>query len=517
MSLFRSSATIAGFTLISRVFGFVRDMLIANIMGASMLTDAFFVAFKLPNFMRRLFAEGAFNAAFLPMFAGMHRTQGDAESNRFASETFSFMLLVLSIFTTLCILFMPWLMVVLAPGFEAGSEKFDLTVELTRITFPYLLFISLVCLLSGVLNSYEKFAAVAAAPILLNLGMIIALYGFADMGATPAHALSMGVTVSGIAQLVWLLWHCQRVGVLPRLKIPRLTQDVRKLMRLMGPAALGASVGQINLLIDVMIASSLAEAVSYLYYADRIQEFPLGVIGIAVATALLPGLSKHIRAGEQDYAKRKVDQALQLVLFFGLPCAFALCIASEPIIRFVYERGAFAMADSLQVAPALFAYSAGLPAFVCVKVLVNYFYAAQDIKTPVRIAIFCVALNLALNLLLMGPFKHVGLAMATTISGWANCLLLGIILHRRSWYRLDGVMLRFIAKSLLCCILMCAVIWVCMDTLPLGKTPDEMTKITLLIAIVGGGGVTYLASAYAMRIISREEINTWFKRRVDRA
>lgn len=517
MSLFRSSGTIAFFTLLSRIFGFVRDMLIATIMGASMQTDAFFVAFKLPNFMRRLFAEGAFNSAFLPMFAGMLKTEGEERSLRFASETFSYLLFVLLIVCGLCMLFMPYLMGVLAPGFEPGSEKYILTVELTRITFPYLLFISLVCLLSGMLNSYEKFAAVAAAPILLNIIMVFALLGLEDLTPGPGYALSIGVILAGIAQFVWLLYFCQKLGITPKLRRPRLTPDVKKLLTLIAPAAIGASVGQVNLLIDVIIASHMEEAISFLYYADRLYELPLGVIGVAVATALLPRLSKHIRAGEKSHATASVNQGLQLVLFFGLPSAVALITIAMPIVRAIYEHGAFSLSDSRMVAPALMAYAVGLPAFVCAKVLANIFYASQDIKTPVRIAIFCVTINVVFNLLLMGPFGHIGLAMATTISGWTNVLLLGFILHRRDMYRLDTRMIAFISKCLLCCALMSASLAGIMLLMPISDDATTFDKILLTLILVPVGGTVYAVSIVLFRVVPVSTIKGWLKRKADPA
>lgn len=515
MSLFRSSGIIAFFTLLSRVFGFVRDMLIASIMGASMQTDAFFVAFKLPNFMRRLFAEGAFNSAFLPMFAGMLKTEGEEKASRFASEIFSYLLFVLLIVCGLCMLFMPYLMGILAPGFEPGSEKYILTVELTRITFPYLLFISLVCLLSGMLNSYEKFAAVAAAPILLNIVMVFALLGLKDFTPGPGYALSVGVILAGIAQFVWLLYFCQKLGITPKLQRPHLTPNVKKLLTLIAPAAIGASVGQVNLLIDVIIASHMEEAISFLYYADRLYELPLGVIGVAVATALLPRLSKHIRAGEKSQATVSINQGLQLVLFFGLPSAVALSTIAMPIVRAIYEHGAFSLSDSRMVAPALMAYASGLPAFVAAKVLSNVFYASQDIKTPVRIAIFCVTVNIAFNLLLMGPFGHIGLAIATTISGWTNLLLLGIILHRRNIYRLNAGMIAFIAKCLLCCALMAASLAVIMMLIPLDNDAATFDKILQTAILVVVGSLVYAVTVMLFNVVPLKTIKSWIKRKAD--
>ncbi len=442
MSLLKSSFTVGGLTLLSRLFGFLRDMVMAFLLGAGMQTDAFFVAFKLPNFMRRLFAEGAFNSAFLPMFAGKLKTEGREDALRFASEAFTLLLLILLIVTAIAMLFMPQLMFVLAPGFSNDPEKFALTVTLTRITFPYLIFISLICLLGGVLNSFDRFAAVASAPIVMNVTIIGAMLLLPAYMPTPAHALSVGVLLAGVGQYAWLALACRRDKTVPKLVRPRLSPDMKKLLLLIGPAALGAGVVQVNLLIDVIIASTMEHAVSYLYYADRLYELPLGVIGIAVATALLPRLSREVRSGEKGEALKLVNESILLVAFFGLPAAAALLMIAHPVIMVLFEHGQFSAGDTMATAPALIAYAAGLPSFLLVKIFASVFFAAQDTRTPVRVAIVAVIVNLVFNLILMQFFAHVGLAMATSISGWVNAAMLGILLHRRGMF-LPGRKLMF--------------------------------------------------------------------------
>lgn len=459
MSFIKSSATIGGYTLISRILGFARDVTIASGLGASFLSDAFFVAFKLPNFLRRLFAEGAFNVAFVPMFSGMLAVEGEEKAKQFASEAMSFLLLVLFIVTAVFIACMPWLMYILAPGFSADATKFELTVALTRITMPYIIFISLVSLFGGILNSGGKFAAVAATPIILNLCLIIVPFLVEDVTPTGAHALSVAVMVAGVAQWLFLLYFCKRRNILPKLVRPRLTPQVKKLLLLIAPAALGAGVAQINLFIDIIIASQFDSGVSYLYYADRINELPLALIGIAVGTVLLPLLSRQIRQGDMQAAYKSQNNAIAFVLFLSLPAMCAIVVLAEPIIRVMFERGEFTPNDTIATYKALIAFALGLPAFVLIKVLAPGFYANEDTKTPFKIATFCIVVNLVFNLLLMGHFKHVGMAMATSIAGWVNVGLMLMALKRRNWLVLEPRLVKEITKMTVSCAAMVAVLW----------------------------------------------------------
>jgi putative peptidoglycan lipid II flippase len=446
MSLVKSTLTIGFFTLLSRISGFVRDVLMANLIGASWLSDAFFVAFKLPNFFRRLFAEGAFNAAFIPSFSSILTAEGRDAAIRFAGEVMSVLLVVLLVLNAIFIIFMPWITPLFAPGFADTPEKFNLTVTLSQITFPYILFISLVSLLGGILNSMGKFAAAAASPILLNLCMIAAMLGLNFISETPAHALAYGVFIAGLVQLGWLVYICAKQNVLPQLLSPRLTRQVRMMLLLMAPAALGSGVQQLNLLIDVIIASHIPGAVSYLYYADRITELPIGMIGVAVGTVLLPMLSKQIRNGELAEARTSMNRALELVLLFGLPATAALCVIAEPVIRVLYQHGAFTPEDMRQTVPTLIAFTAGLPAFLAVKIFAPGFFANHDTKTPFKIAVACVIINLFFNLTLSGPFAQVGMAAATSIAGWVNVAAMGWILHKRGIFVPDALLTSRLTK-----------------------------------------------------------------------
>lgn len=498
MSLVKSTATIGGYTLLSRVLGFVRDVTIASSLGASFLSDAFFVAFKLPNFLRRLFAEGAFNSAFVPLFSGMLAVEGKEEARKFAGEAMSFLLLVLLIVTGIFILAMPWLMYVLAPGFTSDPLKFDLTVTLTRITMPYIIFISLVSLLGGVLNSGDKFAAVAATPVIMNLCLIIIPYFIEDITPTAAHALAIAVMVSGVAQWLWLVRFCRRQGMLPKLSRPRLTPEVKKLLALIAPAALGAGVAQINLFIDIIIASQFASGVSYLYYADRINELPLAVIGIAVGTALLPMLSRQIREGKHEEAFRSQNRAIELTLFLSLPAALALMVIAQPIIGVMFQRGEFTALDTAATYPALMAFAAGLPAFILVKILAPAFYAHHDTKTPFKIAMVCIGVNLLFNLLLMVPLQHVGMALATSIAGWVNVALMTRTLLARKWMAIPRTLLVQAGKILAACAVMAIMLANANAFIAPYLSGHEWTRFTALIALVAAGAGVYLAASLAV-------------------
>ena len=499
MALGRWVATVGGYTLGSRLLGFIRDILIAAILGAGPVSDAFFVAFKLPNFLRRLFAEGAFNAAFVPLFAGELEQNGRDAAKAFAEEVLAVLLCVLLLLVVVAQIVMPWLMYALAPGFADDPEKFDLTVQLTRIAFPYILFISLVSLLGGVLNSLYRFAAAAATPIILNLVLIAALLGLSHWTATPGHALAIGVSAAGVLQFAWLIVALRRAGIALRLPRPRLTPRVKHMLVIIAPAALGAGIAQVNLVVDVIIASLLPEgAVSFLYYADRINQLPLGVIGVAVGTALLPLLSRQLRAGQDEDAGRSQNRAIEGALLLTLPAAAALMIIAEQVIAVLFERGAFSSAATIASADALIAYAAGLPSFVMIKVLVPGYFARQDTRTPVRIAIICLVINVALNLILMGPLGHVGIALATTLSGWLNAALLARGLHRRGYFTADQRLRRRMPRMLLATLAMAAALWAVSSALtgPLGASLG--TGVGSLLALMFTGILVYGLAARAV-------------------
>jgi putative peptidoglycan lipid II flippase len=439
MALIRSVATIGSYTLVSRVFGFVRDILTAAILGAGPVADAFFVAQRLPNLFRSLFAEGAFSAAFVPLASSAMAEGGKEAVREFAEEAFAVLFCALTIFVVLGEIFMPAVMHVIAPGFTGEPGKFELVVALTRITFPYLMFISLVALQGGLLNSLDRFAAAAATPVLLNIFLIAGLWAMAHFGWSDGRVLAWALTAAGIAQFLWLAVSCAQAGVLIRPRLPRLTPKVRRTLGIMAPAVIGAGVTQLNLMISTALASLLPEgSVSYLYYADRLNQLPLGVVGIAVATAILPPLSRQVHGGDLAGAIQTQNRGVELSVLLTLPAAIGLAILAHPILAVLFKRGAFGDAATSATAAALAAYASGLPAFVLVKVLATAFFARQNTRTPVKIAIASMAVNLGLTLLLMRPLAHVGVAIALSVAGWVQALALMILLARHGHFRFDA-------------------------------------------------------------------------------
>ena len=439
MSFARSVATVGGLTLLSRLAGFVRDILTAAVLGAGPAADAFFVALKLPNMFRRLFAEGAFSVAFVPLFTETLEREGRDAAQRFAGRAAGVLLAVLIPLTGLAIAAMPWIIPLLAPGFTDEPAKFALTVDLARLTFPYLLLVALVALLGGVLNALGRFAPFAAAPVAFNLTLIAALLAAPRLELDPGPALAAAVSLSGVVQVVWMVAACRAAGVRLRVAWPRLTPDIRRLFRLAGPAALGAGVMQINLFLNMVIASLLPSgAVSYLYYADRLNQMPLGIIGIAIGTALLPLLSRHAAAGNVEALRHDTSRAMEFGLLLGLPAAVALGVAGHAIVTVLFQRGAFGPADVTATAWTLAAYAVGIPAFVVAKVLSAAFFARQDTGTPVRIALAVTAANIALALALLPWLAQAGIALATGMAAWLNLVLLGVTLHRRGQLGLDA-------------------------------------------------------------------------------
>ncbi len=498
MKLFPAIATVGGYTMLSRVLGFVRDILIAAFLGAGMVADAFFVAFKLPNFFRRLFAEGAFNAGFVPVFSEILERDGRDAARAFAQSALAVLVLVLVLLVAAFQALMPWLMYGLAPGFAAWPEKFELTVALTRITFPYLLFVSLVSLMGGVLNSLGRFAAVAATPVLLNLCLIGALLWLAPFTPTPGHALAWGVAGAGTIQFVWLIVALHRTGMPLRLPVPRLTPHVRRLLRLMAPAAVGAGVVQINLVADVVLASLLPSgSVSYLFYADRLNQLPLGVVGVAVGTALLPLISRDIGGGRREAALHHQNRAAEFALLLALPAAAAFVVLAHPFVSVLFEHGEFGPRESDFTALALQAYALGLPAYVLVKVLTPAYFARQDTATPMRIAAVSVAVNFVLNLALMWWLKHVGLALATALSAWLYTWLLARALSRRGHFVADARLRRRLPRMLLATAVMVAGLAAARAGLDIWLTGALLPRILAVALLVAGGFGLFALAAWA--------------------
>ncbi|TKD26342.1 murein biosynthesis integral membrane protein MurJ [Rhodobacter capsulatus] len=413
--LLRSVATLGSWTLVSRVAGFARDVLMAAYLGAGPVADAFNIAFKLPNMFRRLFAEGAFNLAFVPIYAKKLESGEDADA--FAQNAFWGLASFLTLFVVIGTLAMPWLVWALASGF-AGDARFDMAVDFGRITFCYIGFISLFAMLSGLLNAHGRFAESGFVPVLMNLVFIAAMLLARQMGWEMGQTLAWTVPITGVAQLGWTLYAARRLGFVPGLRVPRLNPDFRRLLVLAGPALLTGGVVQINLLVGSQVASGTVGAVSWLGYADRLYQLPLGVVGIAIGTVLLPVLSRHLRAGEDDLARDSFSRGAEMALFLTLPAAVALVVISTPLISVLYDRGAWRPEDTVATALALAAYGLGLPAFVLQKVLQPLYYAREDTRRPFHYALVSMGVNAAFAVGMMPVMGFVAAALATTVSGW---------------------------------------------------------------------------------------------------
>jgi putative peptidoglycan lipid II flippase len=500
MNLIRAITTVGGYTLLSRLTGFARDILIARYLGAGMVSDAFFVAFRFPNLFRRLFAEGAFAAAFVPLYSGTLETDGKDAARRFANQAATILTLLLLVFVAGMEVIMPWAMVILAPGFEAVPGKMALATELSRIAFPYLLFISLVSLQSGVLNSLGLFAAAAAAPVLLNLTLIAALLGFADTWETPGHALAWGVTAAGLLQFLWLVHHCRKAGASLHPVRPKATDRVKLLGKRILPVVFGSSLYQINLLVGTILASMVSDgAVSYLYYADRVTQLPLGVVGVAVGTALLPLLSRQIKANSMEAARWSQNRALEFALLLTLPAGGALMVIAGPVISVLFERGAFTAQDVSATAAAMMAFASGLPAYVLIKVFSPAFYAREDTATPVKIAAVSMVANMALNLALMWSLGHLGIAIGAAASSWLNALLLGWVLHRRDQLNLDARLLERLPRILAATLAMAAVLWAGAHWGAPLLAEGEAVRAFTLTGLILLGMATYFGLAFVIR------------------
>ncbi len=526
MNLVRATASIGGLTLVSRVLGMVRDMLMARYVGAGLASDAFLIAWRLPNLFRALFAEGAFAAVFVPMY-NRRMTQAEQEAagsglaaaNAFAGQVLSILLPFLILFTAIMMAATVPIVLAMTGGFpDGGPEKFDLAVHLTRITFPYLALISLVSLLGGILNSLNRFWVNAAAPVLLNIAMIVAILFFRrGSQAEIAETQAIAVTAAGALQLLWLIWSCRRAGVVLKLSRPRLSPDVKRLLWLIGPAALGQGAIQFNLLVSTSLAARFLEqgAVSYLYYADRLNQLPLGLIGIGIGTAILPSLSRQIGGGDSTAARHTQNRAMELALLLALPAAVALVVSAVPLVRGVFQHGAFTAVDTIGASGALAAFSLGVPAYVLIKVLTPGFYARQDTKTPVRLAVVSMLVNLAGNLLsvLVLDAGFVGIALSTALAAWVNVLMLYASLHRRDHLKLDA---RFKAKAVRiigASIAMGAALFALNPWLDPYMGGDWQARVAALVALCGIGGAVYSAAVLLLGGASLTELRQQFVRR----
>ncbi|MDC9701166.1 MAG: murein biosynthesis integral membrane protein MurJ [Alphaproteobacteria bacterium] len=490
MKLFRSFAVVGGFTIISRLFGFFRDVLIAGILGVGVVADVFFVALRLPNLFRRLFAEGAFTSVFVPLFSERLECDGQESARRFAQDVLSGLLFILVIFTVCIEIFMPWVLYLFAPGFVQEAAKYDLLISFSRLTFPYLLCMSVMTLFAGILNAFGRFAASSAAPILLNLVLIfilIMLSFFWDGEVVfSGFVLCLGIMLAGAMQL-FVLWRASRhTGLILKLGRPVWSPDVRRLVFKGIPSVISGGITQINLIFGTAIASLQESGISYLYYAERIYQLPLGVIGIALGVVLLPDLSRRFKMGQLAHVHDIQNRSLEISLLLTLPLSVAFFMLADPIIRVLFQRGAFEASSVFPISWALMAFSVGLPSFVLLKVLLPFFFARGDTHIPMWFSLINLLVNVLASILLYFPFGHVGIAIATSLSSWVNVVLLWSVLVYRGHFDLDED-LRVHSRGIF---LASVILGLCLWPLgsffsPLFESGTELIRVVLLFVLCG--------------------------------
>jgi putative peptidoglycan lipid II flippase len=494
MNLLKSLATISSLTLVSRILAFVRDVLIARVFGAGMATDAFFVAFKLPNLLRRLFAEGAFSQAFVPIFGEYKNRRGHDETKLLVDHVTTMLAIILFVVTLIGIIAAPILVYISAPGFIRDAAKFDLTVQLLRITSPYIFFISLVAVAAGILNTYNKFWVPAFAPILLNICFIGGALWLAPYCDPPIMALAWAVFVAGIVQLAFQIPFLKKIGMLPAIRFSLKDEGMWRVIKQMGPAVFGVSIAQISLIINTIFASFLAVgSVSWLYYADRLMEFPSGVLGVALGAILLPSLSKcHADNNTAEYS-RLLDWGLRLTIMLTLPAALALGMIAVPLLSTFFQRGAFDAHDVLMTSYALIGYSVGLIGLILVKILAPGFYAKQDIRTPVKIGIVTLIATQTMNALFIGWIQHAGLALSIGLGACLNSAILFHYLRKRGIYQPEPGWAKFFVKIGCAMLALALTMWFGMGTEQSWLTGSGWERILRLSMLVAGGVAVYFA------------------------
>ena len=515
--LFKIISIVGSLTFLSRILGYFRDLLIARVIGAGLISDCFFVAFKLPNLFRRILGEGAMNAAFIPVVSGVRAKSGKKNADVFFSNIFSFLLVALLAFVLILEIFMPLIITLIAPGFSDNPEKFNHSINLTRLTFPFVLFICLTSLMGAYLNTLGKFASMAVTPIILNLSLIFTLLIFfkSENLFLISSTLSFVVSIAGIIQVIWMYYNIRRnkskLSInFSFLKTFKSDKEITKFFKLLLPAILGNGAYQINLLIDMILASTLPDgSISFLYYADRVNQLPLGVLGIAIGTALLPVLSSQVKKKQKKEAEKSISKAIKFGILFSIPAFFGLLIFSENIISFLFFRGAFEYKDVQATSSALIALCCGLPAFIMIKILVIPFFANEDTKTPIKISLFCMSINLILNLILIREFLHVGLAISTSVSAWINFILLFYILNKNLNYSFDISIFKVFLKVSLASLTMSYIV---LKTYEFMINNFEMytlynTNFILILCIIVGI-IIYSVLMYFLGI-KELEINKW--------
>ncbi|WP_394691147.1 murein biosynthesis integral membrane protein MurJ [Hoeflea sp.] len=518
MSLIGKFASVGSATMASRVLGFVREAMIAAFLGAGPVADAFYAAFRFPNLFRRLFAEGAFNAAFVPLFAKEIEGGGQQAAKRFAEQVLSVLVLTLFTLSALAMIFMPFLVgAVIAPKFAEDPAKFDLTVQLARIMFPYLAAMSLVAMLAGILNSLRRYFLAALAPVLLNVVLVsgLSMSGYLDLAAPQIGVvLGWSVTISGALQLGLLVWALKREGFTLGFTRPRLTPAVKRLLWLALPAAVTGGITQINLLVGQIIASGQAGAIAVINYADRLNQLPLGVIGIAIGVVLLPELSRALRAGDAREAQHLQNRSLEFGLAITVPAAVGLALFPQPIIALVFERGAFTRETTLLTSTVLAAFALGLPAFVLTKIFTPAFYAREDMRTPLWASIISVVLNIAGSLILFPRLGVTGIALATSFAGWVAVFFLGQRLVSGGLFRPSGQTVKRMGLVFVAAALMGALLW--WVEASFAEFLLEGTLLVRLVSVlltVSAAVIVYFGFAFLTGGLDRAEFARLFKRR----
>lgn len=504
--LWRSTFVVSVMTMLSRIAGLVRDMVYLNLFGADRLMDAFLVAFKIPNFLRRLFAEGAFAQAFVPVLSEVKNQRGDEAVRELIDRVAGSLTAVLGSVTVVAMVASPGIIFLFAPGFHDDPLKFELASNMLRITFPYLLLISLTAFAGGILNSYHRFGASAFTPVLMNLTMIGFAVWLSPLMAQPVMALAWGVLISGFVQLGFQIPYLREIRMLPRFKLGFDDPDVKRILNLMLPAMFGVSVSQINLLLDTVLASFLVTgSVSWLYTAERLTELPLGLIGIAVATVILPSLSAKFAEKSHDEFRDMLDWALRVIVMVGLPSSIAMGILSEPLIAALFLHGKFDAHDVVMSARALEALSGGILAFMLIKVFAPGYYSRQDTKTPVKIGVIAMVANMGFNLVLVWHYKHAGLAMASTLSAFLNAGLLYRGLHKSGVFRIERHWWRLGARYLAANAVMAGVLLAITPATAWWLLPNgSWHKVAAILGICAAGAASYFVALFAFGFRLRE-------------
>ena len=520
-SLIKNVGTIGGLTMVSRVFGFARDMLLARVLGAGLAADAFQLAFTLPNTFRRLFAEGAFSVAFVPTYSRvLHGEDGEAGAAKFADDVLSVFLWVLIAFSAVMMTAMPGIVWLLARDFQAVPGKFEFAVFLSRVTFPYLALVSLVAMLSGLLNARSRFAPGAFAPVLLNIvliGGIVTGWWLRGPGGDDrivAEALCVAVSLAGVVQLAYMWWSVRRAGLKLHWRLPRLTPEVKRLGLLILPATFGAGIYQVSQFVDTFFATSLAQgSLTLLKLADRLNQLPLGIVGIALGTAILPMLSRHIHSGDASEAQRLQGNAFEIATLLTLPAAAALAICAPAFVTAFFVGGRFTDADGAIMAEIVAALVAGLPAYVIVKILNPGFFAREDMRTPVWTALAALIVNIAINLYVVERYGIVGLAGATAASASLNCILLYTVLHRRGWFHFTAKLAGRIARQLIAVAAMSALLWWMMPMMKPYYGGGVFERIWSLAALCAAGGAAFFTAAFLVGALDKDLVAMLTRRR----